>query len=312
VVGRSDPALVVQGVTCGRLKSNWPMRTLTSPTIKAQKAHAPTSCHPLNPTTRSKMVASYLPQEIVEEIIDVLGGDTKTLLSCSLVSANWLDRSRHHLFSDVKLHSLPDLQFWFRTGLGLSSHHVCSLHLILTEEIRWIAPDALAPVQNDFTSFYNVRSLVLTGVDLTLFDEHLLVRFFGHLSERLTSLSIEHSTVNPDTLLFFVCMFPRLDNLKFNNLTMGRDTISFRNPTTVPRFRGKLTLLNIKSHGTPLTAPFANPPLPMAFKDVCIENCRFESPQSLKDLFVACGRTVKIVKVSRIYLGALPFRVQLR
>lgn len=249
------------------------------------------------------MVVPYLPLEIVEEIIDVLAGDTKSLLSCSLVSTSWVHRSRRHLFADVKLHSLLDLQSWFLTGLGPSSNHVRFLDLSQNDEFKWIVPDSLAGIYNDFTSFHNVESLALTGLDLTLFDEHSLTRFFGHLSENLTSLSVKAMTVHPDALLFFVCMFPKLDDLKLDYLMMGKATIPFRQPSVTPRFRGKLALSSIKSNGTSMIASFMDPPLPMAFKDVSVVDCRFETPKPLKDLFVACQETMKKIKVSKIFLG---------
>ena len=257
------------------------------------------------------MVAPYLPQEIVEQIIDMLVGDPNSLLSCSLVSTSWVHRSRHHLLAHIKLNSLSDLQLWFTVGLEPSSHHVRSLDLA-QDEFRWIAPETLATIPNDFTPFYNVRSLSLTGMDLTLFDERSLTRFFGNFSERLTSLSVNGLTAHPDTLLFFISMFPNLDNLKLDYLTMGRtkSTAPFRYPAATPKFRGKLTLSNLKANGTSMISPFAD--LPLAFDDVSLENCRFETPKPLNDLFVACQETAKKVRVSRIFFSEFrPCRVSL-
>ncbi|KAF9650282.1 hypothetical protein BDM02DRAFT_1445804 [Thelephora ganbajun] len=254
------------------------------------------------------MTIPYLPLEIIEGIIDMLVADTKSLLSCSLVSASWVHRCRRHLFVDVKLHSLSHLQSWFRRGLGPCSKHVRSLDLAQSDVFKWIIPDSLALTHTDFTSFPNVEYLSLTGLDLTHFDEYSLVRFFGHFSERLTSLSVEGMTVHPDTLLFFVCMFPRLDNLKLSYLTMGKATIPYRKPAVTPRFLGKLALSNIKSNGTAMIASFLDPPLPMSFEDVCVVDCRFETPKPLRDLFVACQETMKKIKVSKIFLGEFSLR----
>lgn len=249
------------------------------------------------------MTVPYLPLEIVEEIIDVLAGNVPSLRTCSLVSTSWIHRSRRHLFASIKLHSLLDIQSWFKTGLGPSSNHVRSLDLTQDEESRWITPDSLAGIYNDFTAFHNVGSLALTDLDLTLFDEHSLTRFFGHFSENLTSLSVKGMTVHPDALLFFVCMFPKLDDLKLDYLTVGKATIPFRQPVVTPRFRGQFMLSNIKANGTSIIASFVDPPLPMAFKDVSVVDCRFETPKPLKDLFVACQETMRKIKVSKIFLG---------
>ena len=258
------------------------------------------------------MVVPYIPLELVEEMIDTLGGDTKSLLSCSLVSINWVHRSRRHLFASIKLHSLSDLQSWFSTGLGVCSGHVRSLDLAQeqdNEEPKWIVPDTLTGILTDFTSFHNVQSLTLTNLDLTLFDEQSLTKSFGHLSGCLTSLSVKGLTSHPDALLFFVCMFPKLDNLKLDHVTAGTPSIPYQIPTVTPTFRGRFALSNIKSDGTFLLAPFVDPPLPMAFEDVSVVGCRFESPKPLKDLFTACQETMKKIHVSKIFLGEFYIRL---
>lgn len=248
------------------------------------------------------MVVPYVPLELVEEIVDVLGGDTKSLLSCSLVSIGWVHRSRRHLFAAIKLHSSSDIQSWFGTGLATCSGHVRSLDLAQNEESKWIVPETLTGKISDFTSFHNVQTLTMTGLDLTLFNEHSLTRSFGHLSDRLTSLSVKDLTAHPHSLLFFVCMFPKLDNLKIDHLTPGETSIPYKVPTVTPRFRGNLSLSHIKINGSGMLAPFLDPPLPMAFEDVRVVECRFENPKPLKDLFAACQTTMKRVHVSKIFL----------
>lgn len=228
----------------------------------------------------------------------MLVGDIKSLLWCSIVSKSWIYRSRHHLFASIKLHSFSKHQKWFESGMGPSSHYVRSLGLA-QDQFKWITPRTLANIPNDLTPFCNVQCLSLSGLDLTHFDEYSLTRFFGHFSKRLTSLSVEGLTVHPDALLFFLCMFPNLDNLKLDYLTTGKATIPFRKPTVTPRLRGKLALSNIKSNGTSLIAPFKH--LPMAFEDVSVEDCRFETPQPLKDLYFACQGTMKRVRVCKIF-----------
>lgn len=45
----------------------------------------------------------YLPQELVDQILDHLHDDSSTLLNCALVSRTWLPTSRMHLFSKIRL-----------------------------------------------------------------------------------------------------------------------------------------------------------------------------------------------------------------
>lgn len=248
------------------------------------------------------MVVPYVPLELVEEIIDILGGDKKSLLSCSLVSIGWVHRSRRHLLSAIKLHSPSSIQSWFGTGLAACGGHVRSLDLAQSEESKWIVPETLTGKISDFTSFRNVQTLTMAGLDLTLFNEQSLIQSFGHLSDRLTSLNVKDLTAHPHALLFFVCMFPKLDNLKIDHLIPGEASIPYKVPTVIPSFRGNLSLSHIKANGTDMLAPFLDPPLPMAFEDVRVVECRFENPKPLKDLFAACQTTMKRIHVSKIFL----------
>lgn len=88
--------------------------------------------------------------------------------------------------------------------------------------------------------------------------------------------------------MFFVCMFPRLNYPKLRKATK---------PTERPphlRFRRQLMVSDIKSNGTFKIASSMDPPLPAAYEDVCMVDCRFRIPKALKDLFVACKATMKI------------------
>ncbi|OCH90374.1 hypothetical protein OBBRIDRAFT_730925, partial [Obba rivulosa] len=49
------------------------------------------------------MQGYQLPQEMTDTIIDFLHDDAAALRSCSLTCRTWLVRSRHHLFSEIKL-----------------------------------------------------------------------------------------------------------------------------------------------------------------------------------------------------------------
>lgn len=243
------------------------------------------------------MNAPYLAQEVVEEIIDMLVGDAENLRSCSLVSKSWINRSRHNLFAFIKLRSLDDLQPWLETGyLSGSRHHV--RHLYLSEENQtWITPDTIGEI---IASFCNVESLDLCYLKFTRFDECSPSEGF---SQTLTSLTIQKSKVDSGTLPIFVCMFPNLDNLELNRIEKEVATIPSTGPTIAPRFRGKLALLDVWSETGSIVAPFLDPPLSVAFKDVRVVNCTFGTEKVLRDLFFACENTAETVELAKVFFG---------
>lgn len=52
------------------------------------------------------MSSPYLPQELVDTIIDHVHADHTTLAACALVSKSWLRSARYHLFASISLSSL--------------------------------------------------------------------------------------------------------------------------------------------------------------------------------------------------------------
>lgn len=244
------------------------------------------------PVPNSKMVAlPHLPQEIIDGIIDLLAGDAKSLRSCSLVSTNWVNRTRLYLFTSVRLCSLDKLRIFSRT-MEHMSHHVRLLRLVQYTTQSWITPDALEVIS---ASCPNFESLALAGMNLTHCNQYLQFRDF---SKTLTALTLTKLELDPDTLICFVCMFPKLDNLMLDNLRMRGCLVSSPIPATFPSFQGKLTLLNIDNDfAYSVIAPFVHHPHLVAFREVHLDGCGSEISGPLKDLFVACHKTVKIVKV---------------
>ncbi|KAF8214658.1 hypothetical protein K438DRAFT_1562809, partial [Mycena galopus ATCC 62051] len=53
------------------------------------------------PTVRASM--PEFPGELIDSVVDHLKTDKAALLACSLVSTQWLPRSRQHLFWSVSL-----------------------------------------------------------------------------------------------------------------------------------------------------------------------------------------------------------------
>ena len=187
------------------------------------------------------------------------------------------------------------LNSWVEASLTRPLDHI--RHLTLDENSRrWITPYTF---DNISTSFGKIESLELPHLKPARFNEWSPSESF---SDNLTSLVIRGSTTDVEMLRSFICTFPNLDNLEFDDVYMTGDMTASPSPTTTPRFRGKLTLQNIGCDGPCVTDPLLRGSLlPMAFSDLCVVGCGFREPQSLKDLFVACSETVKKLKLFVAY-----------
>jgi hypothetical protein len=195
--------------------------------------------------------------------------------------------------SEIELHNLAS---WTKSRSKGTGDHIRFLCLNQRNE-NWIIPDNLTYQQiHDF--FPNVESLALVRPNLTCPEER---KRFECFKEKLTSLSLDCAEVDQKSLLAFVCLFPKLDNIKLNGLVITRSGEFFLEKLAIRRkFRGRLTLSNITD--TPETSAiafFVDHLDLVAFKEVYLENCKFYS-QDLENLFTKCGKMVKKIKISGV------------
>ena len=164
--------------------------------------------------------------------------------------------------------------------------------------------------------FPNVECLVLHSPVLTL--DNLIPTTFTdpsssfvyeplkRFSQQLTSLTIERpdQRVHPVTLRRLIHMFPKLDDVTFDNVNVldvkkGTTSIPPGGSYNTPNLGCKLTLLNIEDTGTGHTIDFLAW-LRMAFVEMRLEDCSLSSPKMVEGLFVACGETAKKVEISKV------------
>lgn len=63
----------------------------------------------INPPSLPPPMSSYIPPELVHQIISYLHNDTKSLSACALTARDWLPSTRHHRFRSIRLHSAKQI-----------------------------------------------------------------------------------------------------------------------------------------------------------------------------------------------------------
>ena len=169
-----------------------------------------------------------IPQEVLDEIIDIIAGSLHVyifeghvsirdgvLRDCSLVARAWTCRSQKHLFASVSL--MPgNIDSWCKMNAqnsGSLTRHV--RRLVVEQWDRWDIPKFepnTMEVARPYLSFPNLEVLTLSWWNnLGTFS---LPRTFGHYSiPPLRSLTILGSTSNENDLLELVALFPSVDEL---------------------------------------------------------------------------------------------------
>ena len=196
--------------------------------------------------------AMGLPRDIIEEIVQLHRGDSKTLMACSLTCRALFSAVRGLVHESVRLspwrnyppHKLKDrvkekvLSGWRpRTDSDWCEVHLRYLSmggkrglLGYTREVNIdigysFTPETLEVYLPHFRSFNGVHALRISCFDLAKFLPPF-ERYFAQFVPTLRSLSLPYTKAGTHEILEFICKFPHLDDLSL--------TLSYAHSIDVP------------------------------------------------------------------------------
>ena len=221
----------------------------------------------------TRLGPSELPQEIIDEVIDLFSADKRTLITCSLVSRVWAYRTRKHLFPTLTLTD-KTLPTWHSTvmrptpneGSGkrpvprttcppspsyppsFLSSNVTSLKLAPTSNSQDTSDDfeqALVRASTHLSAFVNLNSLTLYKISLTAFWDLSLRACFGAFGETVCELKLLKCLLEEEVLtllqLFTHLEALELDGNEWISNGLFETNVSQQDP---PVLRGSFTASN--------------------------------------------------------------------
>jgi hypothetical protein len=164
-----------------------------------------------------------LPQELIGEILDHLGGDFKALKTCSLVSSAWVPRCRSYLFKSVTLHTLAmgdtSNVLSFR---DLLQSHCCTFlrHVRSFHSLRHFGdPDDchFEQISTDLRRLSGVVELTMSAhIDGDANVDSFFTTGFFRSFPQVTHLVLEYILLGeqPMPVINLICLFPALQKLR--------------------------------------------------------------------------------------------------
>ncbi|KAJ6514323.1 hypothetical protein C8R47DRAFT_1313647 [Mycena vitilis] len=186
------------------------------------------------------MGRAYLPAELLDSVMDGLEEDKPALLTCSLVSKQWLPRTRYHCFSSVtllikdeknpaaskeieKVHGLLSL---LESPVTTLVPYVTEIHLLHRRERRCISAEEIL-TRLDASG---IRPAQLTLNCSSHFTRSLHgAQAFASSLQHL-NLQLSENTIHLHSVVDYICAFPFLESLTVD----GRPSFIVHQPA-VPR-----------------------------------------------------------------------------
>ena len=207
--------------------------------------------------TGSPSPIARLPQELVELIVSHLIYDKRALLACSTTCYRWYIATVPHLHHTLttdnhhERHKSGEECFWPRPLR--KSYKLGLLPLVKQFRIRLGGPGSneFAPEQFDrrtlsyFSALTNLQELGIDYLQVSSFMPNIQ-QCFGHFSPTLRFLALKEPRGSCRQILYFIGLFPNLQDLKLHYaIPMDEQespTDATLVPLSVPPLRGQLTL----------------------------------------------------------------------
>ena len=198
-----------------------------------------------------------LPQELIEVIISYFIYDVHTLLACSMTCNSWYTAAvphLHHSLTTDRTYCSPKLSAKYLWPVPLqNSYHLGLLPLVKRFRFRTgtFPPEGFTPKRLDnrtFRYFSALKNLQELGIDALQVSSFMpdIRRYFGHFAPTLRLLALGEPNGSSREILYFIGLFPYLQDLKICYYLPVKREESVADPKLVPLFvpplRGRLIL----------------------------------------------------------------------
>ena len=194
------------------------------------------------------MSNARLPEELLDDIVDLLHDSGDTLKSCCLVSKLWIPRARKYLFATIKF-TPEDLQLWKTTFPDPSTSPACYTKALLLKFPLTVAA-ADREGRGWISTFNRVVHFEVDALDVDLNWSSFtlsLAPLYG-FSPAIKSLRLSFYTVPSWQIFNLIYSFPLLDDLAVTSTSALVGNSDFNDRTTTiqplisPSFTGSLEL----------------------------------------------------------------------
>jgi hypothetical protein len=256
-------------------------------------------------STASSSPATRLPQEVVDIIVAYLIYDTSSLPTCSNISRPWYIAAAPHLHPTLfirtdwgyrarktdwpkplrmasKFGFLP-----FVTTLMISGGGGFSNGKFSSKQFHYWT-------RREFSTLTNVRELTIDNLDVPSFMPRIQ-RYFGQFSPTLRSLTLKEPKGSHRQIVFFIGLFPHLEDLNlrydwahFSEKSADDLTLV---PPFVPPLRGRLVVTNSGENG--LVETMIN-----LFGGVRFRHMGLFGMHGIQRLLYACANTLETLQLN--------------
>ena len=243
-------------------------------------------------------MSSSIPPELIDQIIDHLHNDPKSLSACALTARDWLPSARYHRFRSIRLRSAKKIDSFHqfsKVAPGLLPYYQ---EAIICDNSGYVPPSVLEAAVN--------ACLTLPNLERIKFNNRIsastsrVVTILSPIANKITTLNLSGTLfASSNDFWPLICSLPILDAVQACGVTFGSiDETAFLPANT---YEPPITTFRVStSRQGFVIEQLINPPFPLRFLEnfeiLCVDLDR----TTLVPLAESIHETVKQLRLAAI------------
>lgn len=243
-------------------------------------------------------MSSHIPPELVDQIIDHLHNDPKSLNACALAARDWLPSARHHRFRSIRFHSAKKIDSFRQLSLAAPGLLPYYQEAIICDNSGYFSASVLEGATN--------ACLALPNLERIKFNNRIyastprVVTILSPIASKITNLNLSGTLLASSNDFWpLICSFPNLNTVQACGVTFGsvEETAFLPANTYEPPLA---TFCISTSRQDFVVGHLVNPPFPLRFLENFQILCVGPDKTTLVPLAESIQGTVKKLRFSAI------------
>ena len=208
-------------------------------------------------------MSTYVPHELIDQIIDHLRNDPKSLNACALTARNWVPSARYHRFHSIRFHSAKKIDSFHQLSQDAPGLLPYYQEAVICDDSGYIPASILEAAAN--------ACLTLPNLERIKFNNRIyastprVVSILSPIAAKITTLNLSGTLfASPNDFWPLICSFPNLNTVQACGVTFSSTDEAA--PPQVNTYEPPITTFAISTSRQGFVIErLINPPFPLRF-----------------------------------------------
>ena len=214
-------------------------------------------------TSSTSPMSSYIPPELIDQIIDYLYNDSKSLNACALAARDWLPSTRYHRFRSIRFYSAKKIESFHQFSRDAPAILPYYQEAVICDNSGYVPASILEAAANACLTLPNLERIKFNN--RTRASTPRVLTILSPIASKITTLNLSGTFfASSNDFWPLICSFPNLNTVQACGVTFRSTEETAFIP--VNTYEPPITTFSVSASRRDFVIDhLANPPFPLRF-----------------------------------------------